>query len=43
MPNIKAIKKPIFLISNAKKIFHYIQLAFIKAPIPQNFDLKGHI
>ena len=33
MPHIRVIKKSIFLTSNAKKIFNYLQLAFIKAPI----------
>ena len=33
MPNIRAIKKRIFLIPNAKKIFNYLQLMFIKALI----------
>ena len=43
MPNIKAIKKPIFLIPNAKKVFNNLQLIFIKALILQHFDLKSHI
>ena len=33
MPNIGAIKKPIFLIFNTKKAFNQLRLAFIKAPI----------
>ena len=43
MPNIKAIEEPIFLTSNVKKTFNYLQLAFIKALIFQNFDLQSHI
>ena len=30
MPNIRAIKKLIFLISNIKKTFNYLKQAFIK-------------
>ena len=41
--NNKAIGKPNFLTLNAKKAFNQLQLAFIKALIFQNFDLKGHI
>ena len=33
IPNIKAIKKPTFVTSNAKKIFNYLKQAFIKALI----------
>ena len=33
MPNIGAIEKSNFLISNAKKVFNYLQLVFIKALI----------
>ena len=33
IPNIRAIRKPNFLTPNAKKIFNYLQLAFIKASI----------
>ena len=31
--NIGAIRKSIFLTSNAKKIFNYLKQVFIKAPI----------
>ena len=41
--NIKVIKKFTFLISNTKKIFNRLWLAFIKAPIFQHFDPKSHI
>ena len=41
--NIGAIKKPNFLIFDAKKTFNYLQLAFIKALILQHFDLKSYI
>ena len=34
IPNITAVEKLPFLISNAKKIFNYLNQAFIKAPIP---------
>ena len=43
MPNIEAIKKSTFLILSAKKIFKYLQLAFIKALILRYFDLKSYI
>ena len=43
MPNIKAIRKPNFLTSDAKKAFNHLQLAFIKVPILQHFDLKSYI
>ena len=43
MPNIGAIEKPNFLISNAKKFFNHLRLAFIKALILQHFDLESHI
>ena len=33
MLNIRAIRKSIFLISNAKKVFNYLRQIFIKAPI----------
>ena len=33
VPNIKAIEELIFLTSNAKKRFNYLQLVFIKASI----------
>ena len=41
--NIGAIKKPNFLIFDAKKVFNYLQLAFVKVLIFQHFDLKSHI
>ena len=41
--NIGAIKKPIFLIPDAKKTFNYLQLAFIKTVIFQHFDLENYI
>ena len=43
MPNIGAIREPNFLTPNAKKAFNHLQLAFIKAPIFQHFDLEIHI
>ena len=43
MPNIRAIKKFIFLIPNTKKVFNYLQLVFIKTLIFQYFNLKIHI
>ena len=43
MPNIGAIGKHNFLTPNAKKAFNQLQLAFIKAPILQYFDLESHI
>ena len=43
MLNIKAIGKPNFLTLNARKIFNYLRLVFIKAPILRHFDLKSHI
>ena len=43
MPNIGAMKKPIFLISNAKKTFNFLRQAFIKAPIFYYFDLENYI
>ena len=43
MPSIRAIRKPIFLISNAKKAFNYLKQAFIKASILEHFDLKSYI
>ena len=33
MPNIGAIREPNFLTPDAKKIFNYLRLAFIKVPI----------
>lgn len=41
--NIWAIKKPIFLIFDAKKIFYYLRQVFIKALILQHFDFKYYI
>ena len=41
--NIRAIKKPHFLIFNAKKTFNYLKQAFIKYSILQYFDLKSYI
>ena len=43
IPNIRAIKKPNFLTLDAKKAFNHLKLAFIKALIFRNFDLKSHI
>ena len=43
MPNIRAIGKSNFLTPNAKKAFNHLRLAFIKALIPQHFDLENHI
>ena len=43
IPNIRAMKKPIFLICNTKKTFNYLKQIFIKAPIFQHFNLKSHI
>ena len=43
MPNIRAIKKPIFLTPNANKAFNQLRLAFIKASILRHFDLKSYI
>ena len=43
MLNIRAMKKLIFLISNAKKAFNYLKQTFIKAPIFQYFNLKSDI
>ena len=43
MLNIGAMREPNFLTSNTKKVFNHLQLAFIKAPILQHFDLKSHI
>ena len=41
--NIRAIGKPIFLTSNAKKTFNYLKQVFIKAPILQYFNFQCHI
>ena len=43
MPNIKATGESNFLTPNVKKAFNHLQLAFIKAPILQHFDLESHI
>ena len=43
MPNIRAIGKPNFLTSNAKKTFNHLRLVFIKALILQDFDLESYI
>ena len=43
VPNIRAIGKPNFLISNAKKTFNHLRLAFTKALILWYFDLESHI
>ena len=43
IPNIKVIKKFIFLTFNAKKAFNQLWLAFVKASILQYFDLKSYI
>ena len=43
MLNIGAMRKPNFLIFNAKKTFNHLWLAFIKALIFRHFDLKSHI
>ena len=41
--NIRAIREPNFLIFNTKNVFNYLWLVFIKATIPQNFDLENYI
>ena len=41
--NIKNTRKPYFLTSKAIKTFNHLQLAFIKAPILQYFDLESYI
>ena len=43
VPNVGATREPNFLISDAKKTFNHLRLAFIKAPILQYFDLESHI
>ena len=40
---IRAIKKPILLTSNIKKVFNHLKQVFIKALIFQHFDLENHI
>ena len=42
VPNIKAIEKPTFLITNIKKIFNYLQIVFIKALIVWHFNLESY-
>ena len=39
---IKAIKKPTFLTSNAKKPFNSLKQVFIKALIFKYFNLENH-
>ena len=41
--NVGATGEPNFLTPDAKKAFNHLQLAFIKAPILQHFDLECHI
>ena len=43
VPNIEAMVKPNFLTPDAKKVFNYLRLAFIEAPILRHFDLESHI
>ena len=43
IPNVKTIGESNFLTYNAKKIFNYLWLTFIKALILQPFDLENHI
>ena len=43
VPNIRAMGEPNFLTPDAKKAFNHLQLAFIKAPILQHFDLESYI
>ena len=43
VPNIGATGELHFLTFNAKKIFNYLRLTFIKAPIFRRFDLESHI
>ena len=43
VPNIKAMRKSIFLIFNAKKVFNYLKQVFTKPLILQYFNLKNHI
>ena len=40
---IGTTRKPIFLITNAKKIFNYLKQAFIKAAIFWHFNPKSYI
>ena len=40
---IGAIRESTFLTFGAKKVFNRLRQAFVKAPIPQHFDLKCHI
>ena len=41
--NILATAKLTFLTPDAKNIFNYLYLVFIKTPIFQHFDLENHI
>ena len=43
MSNIGAIGEPHFLISDAKKAFNHLKLAFIEAQILQHFDPESHV
>ena len=43
VPNIRVIRELIFLISNTKNAFNYLQIAFIKASILEYYDLKSYI
>ena len=43
VPNIGGMEESNFLTFDAKKAFNFFQLAFIKAPILQHFNLKFHI
>ena len=43
IPNIKAMKKPIFFTFNAKKTFNCLKQIFIKTLILQHFNLKYYI
>ena len=41
--NIRATKESNFLTSNAKKVFNYLQLVFIKVLILYYFNLESYI
>lgn len=43
IPNIKAMRKPMFQISSARKAFNYLKQVFIEAQILQHFDLESFI
>ena len=43
VPNVGATREPNFLISDAKKTFNHLRLAFIKAPILQHFNSESYI